>query len=717
MKKKYLGILISILCVLICCFAFWSASKTGEYKIIVPDNLYGEIITLDSADAGEKVTVMINGLSGYSDYVLYVNGQEISGNEFTMPDMDVKLSATFSNTSASAGAVTVLPSEDGETVSDLKRAVEGERVTLTAYPTYNRQVDYFTLNGEKIEGNSFIMPAGDVTVAAVYKEVYTPTDVSLSVTASYQKATSHWYASYTSQGVEIRTIVEDNLVFTSKAGTTNVAMADNIEFIIALKHNSSTFTNNIYKMLVNADGEYFYQQGNGSGFVTIGSLGIKVEVERLNIFTHGLSGYTTKVLIPYTALGTTYLDAYGNVSICPAMRNTTNTLKTIWSSYSGMNCNWSVPSTHLVIDTNGNMNIGIANSNYLFTGDQTLSSITSTAGMSVLKGTSTYTKKSSTIRYWIENIKDILRFQAEEVYFTCGTEDLKSRSVLSVFKDMRDFITLFKNSSRSKLYIVSSIPSVFSDDPRAVSAFNLMVKEYVAGISGVEYIDFCSDVCVDGKINKSLYASDSTLSEEGNYLLKKYILSASNKFSENEVSLEWGSVGPYLYMGDWSYSDNALLFRTGGTGKIYYKGGTFTDFVLECSMSVSEIYNGDQYPKFGITLTNENHSRYYYVSAVEMTEEIAGVVEKPYSGYDWLNGTSFGVSMKYKHPDKVTLKIVKLGDEIIFYINGEVVANTQTGEFGEENITFGLFSFNLALDITDIRVVTDPDQIQEEVGN
>ena len=130
MKKKYLGILISVLCVLVFCFAIWSASQTGEYKIIVPDNLYGEIITMESADAGEKVTVLVNGLSGYSDFVLYVNGQEVSGNEFIMPEMDVKLSATFSNTSASACAVTVLPSEDGETVSDLKRAVEGEKVTL-----------------------------------------------------------------------------------------------------------------------------------------------------------------------------------------------------------------------------------------------------------------------------------------------------------------------------------------------------------------------------------------------------------------------------------------------------------------------------------------------------------------------------------------------------------------------------------------------------------
>ena len=717
MKKKYLGILISVLCVLVFCFAIWSASQTGEYKIIVPDNLYGEIITMESADAGEKVTVLVNGLSGYSDFVLYVNGQEVSGNEFIMPEMDVKLSATFSNTSASACAVTVLPSEDGETVSDLKRAVEGEKVTLTAYPIYNRQLDYFTLNGEKIEGNSFIMPEGDVTVAAVYKEVFSQTDVTLSITTSYQKATSYWYANYTSQGVEIRTVVDDNLVFTSKKGTANVAMADNIEFIIAVKNNSSTFTNNIYKMLVNAEGEFFYQQGNGSSFVTIGHQGIKVEVEKLNIFTHGMSGYATKVLIPYSSLGTTYVDAYGNVSICPAMRNTTNTLKTAWSSYSGMNCNWSVPSTHLVIDTSGNMNIGIANSNYLFTGDETLSTVASTSGMSVLKGTSTYTKKSSTIKYWIENIKDILRFQADEVYFTCGSEDLKSKSVLSVFKEMRDFITLFKNSSRARLYIVSSIPSVFSNDPRAVSAFNLMVKEYVAGVSGVEYIDFCSDVCVDGIINKSLYASENTLAEEGNHLLKKHILSASNKFSEKEVNADWGSVGPYMYIGDWSYNDNALSFRTGGTGKIYYKGGNFADFVLECSISVSEIYNGDQYPKFGITLTNENHSRYYYISAVDMTEEIAGVVEKPYSGYDWLNGNSFGVSMKYKSPDEVTLKILKLGDEIVFYINGQVVANTQVGEFGEENITFGFFSFNLALDVTNIRVVTDPDQIQAEVGN
>lgn len=716
MNKKHLSILLSVICILGCIFAICLGSGRGDYEIIASESSYGTIKVRERADAGEKVKIKVKSSGEYDEYTIYANGQEISGNEFVMPKSNVKLEASYANRSSGAHSVTPVNSDDGYIVSDLSSATQGQTVVLTAYPTYNRELDYFTLNGTKIEGNSFTMPASDVKVSAVYKSVYGETDISFSLTASYQKATSHWYARYTDNGIEVRTVVEDNLVFTSKKGTKDIAMADNIEFIIGLKSTASGFTNTVYKVLVNADGEYFYQQGNGSGFTTISHYGIKVQVKRLNIFTHGLSGYETVVTIPYSNLGTTYVDAYENLCICPAMRNTTNTLKTVWGYYSRMNCNWSVPSTHLLIYANGNIGMGVTNSNYLFTGDNTLASVASISGMSALKGISAYTVGSSTINYWTNNIKEILKYHAGEVYFCCGTEDLESKSALATFNDMREFIDLFKSSSNAKLHIVSAIPSIYSSDPNAIIAFNRMVKEYAERTNGVEFVDFCSDVCVDGRINKSLYSSESTLSDEGQMLLAKHILSARNLYSEEYVSSDWGSVDSYIYSGDWSYANGTLKFREGGAGYIYYKGGMVSDFVLECSISVSEIYNGDQYPKFGMMLTNENHSRFYYISAVDMTEQIAGVVERPYNGYDWLNGASYAVdNLVYKSPDYAKLKIVKSGNEILYYINNQLVATTLEDSFGDSDVAFGLFSFNISLDIKDIRIVTDPELVKMEV--
>lgn len=626
------------------------------------------------------------------------------------------LSADSGQTLATGSSITVEPSPDGSTVADVSSAAEGQTVNLTAYPIYNRELDYFTVNGEKIEGSSFTMPAGSVTVGAVYKEVYAETDVSLTITTSYQTATSYWYAKYTAFGIEIRAVVDDTLVFTSKKGTTNVALADNIEFIIGIKGQDSSFTNKTYKMLVNAEGEYFFQQGNGTGFNTINSGGIQVETKRLDVFTHGFLGYEATVTIPYSMLGTTYQDAYGRLCICPAMRNTTNTLKTAWASYSGMNCNWSVPSTHLLIETDGKMVMNVNRSDYLFAGDETLAYITTVSGMDVMKNSSAYTVPSSKIRYWINNMQDILRYQAGEVYFTCGREDIESTSVLEAFIEMREFITFFRSATDAKLNIVSCIPSIYSRDPEAIAAFNLMVREYTEQINGVEFIDFCQDVYSDGQINESFYGSATTLSDEGHLLLKKRILTARGAYTEENANSDWGSTDSYVMSGNWTYENGKLIYRNGGSSYVYYKGGAYSDFVFECYVTASQIYNGDQYPKFGIKLINENHCRLYYISAVGITEQIAGVVERPYSGYDWVNGDSFAVKdMVYKSPDYVKLKIVKSGSEILFLINDQAVATTLADDFGDAPVTFGLFSFNLSLDVEDIRIVTDPELVQKEV--
>ena len=336
--------------------------------------------------------------------------------------------------------------------------------------------------------------------------------------------------------------------------------------------------------------------------------------------------------------------------------------------------------------------------------------------MDVLKNSSAYTVPSSKIGYWIDNMQDILRYRADEVYFTCGREDVESTSVLEAFIEMREFIAFFKEATSAKLNIVSSIPSIYSKDPEAIEAFNRMVKEYVAQIDGVEFIDFCSSAYADGIINKSLYGSATTLSDEGHLLMKKCILTAHGAYTEENVNSDWGSADSYIMSGDWTYENGTLLYRNGGTSAVYYKGGAYSDFVFECNVTAHQIYNGDQYPKFGIKLINENHCRLYYVSAVDITEQIAGVVERPYSGYDWLNGDSFAVKdMVYKSPYYVNLKVIKYGNEILFYINDQLVANTLADDFGEEPISFGLFSFNLAIDAEDIRIVTDPELIQKEV--
>ena len=72
--------------------------------------------------------------------------------------------------------------EDGAhgyiTVSD-SRAEAGEKVILAAHPNAGYKLSHFTLDGEPLDGRSFVMPQQDVTVSASFEVVtYSVTYIS-----------------------------------------------------------------------------------------------------------------------------------------------------------------------------------------------------------------------------------------------------------------------------------------------------------------------------------------------------------------------------------------------------------------------------------------------------------------------------------------------------------------------------------------------------------
>lgn len=715
--NKYLIILLSVICILSClAFSACNNNEEGNYSITVAESEYGTVLAQNSANAGDKIKLDVKGLGSFDNYKIFVNGELIEGKEFIMPEGDVVVNVSFLSSSSDAHAVIVEDNQDGQVVPSLSSAVEGQTVSLTAFPTFNREVDYFTLNGQKIVGRTFPMPAEEVTVGAVFKEVFESTGVELSLTVSYMTATSYWYAEYTPTAIVIETVVNDDFLFTAKKADTSAGMADNVEFIIGLKGSEQSLNSNCFKLVINAIGEYYYQHYYGTSFVNTSSYGMGIEFEQCSIFTHGFNGYKTKATIPYSLLGgLTYQQAYGNLVICPAMRNTTNALKTGWTYYRKMNCDWYNPSTHLLIEKDGTFGTNVGEATYLYAGDELMAGLGANHVALILGTSYTHTVNDSTIKYWIENVGDITRYSPEEVFFSCGSNDLEKSTVLSTFKDMREFISVFKANTNAKLTIVSSIPSLISSDYNAVVAYNNMVKEYVATLENVDFIDFCALVYEDGKINMPLYASHNSLSEDGKLLLSKTILEKRG-IVVGDVSDVWGSTDSYIATGSWAYA-NDVLSVSNGSGNIYYKGGAQSDFIFEINLTATKLFNGEAYPKFGFMLVNENHSRAYYISAIDLVEELVGIVEKPVAGFDWTNGTTYSVpGITYSSGNYAKLKLVKLGDSISFYVNGELIATTVAGNFGDDPITLGLFTFNTGLNIKDIRIVSGTEEVQKEVG-
>ena len=66
--------------------------------------------------------------------------------------------------------ITIGTSTNGSISSSAQSSVAGQTITLTSTPDQGYILDYFTVNGVAIVGNTFTMPSENVTVAGVFQE-------------------------------------------------------------------------------------------------------------------------------------------------------------------------------------------------------------------------------------------------------------------------------------------------------------------------------------------------------------------------------------------------------------------------------------------------------------------------------------------------------------------------------------------------------------------
>ena len=129
-----------------------------------------------TAYKGETVTLTANPNSGYCLSTWSVmdannNPVQVSNNQFTMPDSDVTVSATF----ATGYNVTLASVSNGTISASPTYGPAGTTVTLTATPASGYSLDSWIVyrtddmsTNVSVSGNSFTMPAFDVTVDASF---------------------------------------------------------------------------------------------------------------------------------------------------------------------------------------------------------------------------------------------------------------------------------------------------------------------------------------------------------------------------------------------------------------------------------------------------------------------------------------------------------------------------------------------------------------------
>ncbi len=133
---------------------------------------------LEEATAGTTVTLSADFNLGYTLNYFMVDGVQIEGNTFEMPEHDVTVSVAFNELTqyaiscAELAEGTIHAEYEGETIT---QAPAGTEVILVAEPNAGYVLDHFVVDDEPLTGNTFEMPSAAVNVSAVFSVVYSVT--------------------------------------------------------------------------------------------------------------------------------------------------------------------------------------------------------------------------------------------------------------------------------------------------------------------------------------------------------------------------------------------------------------------------------------------------------------------------------------------------------------------------------------------------------------
>ena len=146
--------------------AFDAEPGAVKYSINVVQPANGSVAASATfATAGTTIELTATPAEGYTLDYFTLDGERINGDTFIMPARNVDVSAVFT---ANAYSITVVQPTGGTVSASATSATAGTTVKLTATPAEGYTLDYFTLDGARINGDTFIMPARNVEVSAVF---------------------------------------------------------------------------------------------------------------------------------------------------------------------------------------------------------------------------------------------------------------------------------------------------------------------------------------------------------------------------------------------------------------------------------------------------------------------------------------------------------------------------------------------------------------------
>ena len=225
--------------------AFDAEPGAVKYSINVVQPANGSVAaSATSATAGTTVKLTATPAEGYTLDYFTLDGERINGDTFIMPARNVEVSAVFT---ANAYSINVVQPANGTVSASATSAAAGTTIELTATPAEGYTLDYFTLDGTRINGNTFIMPARNVEVSAVFTanaySINVVQPANGTVSASATSATAGTTIELTATPAEGYTLDYFTLDGERINGNTFSMPARNVEV-------SAVFTANVYSINV-----------------------------------------------------------------------------------------------------------------------------------------------------------------------------------------------------------------------------------------------------------------------------------------------------------------------------------------------------------------------------------------------------------------------------------------------------------------------------------
>lgn len=189
-----------------------------------------------------------------------------------------------------------------------------------------------------------------------------PTRLTLSCSNNTNTSCATFEAQYSEKGITVTSHLYDSDLYARNIY--DIGYDDNIEFNLGVSSGSSTWqVGKTFHFLMNGNGRIYFQAANSRNsfgpsldktlHAVLGE-NLIYTYERFSAETSEIDGFKCTVFFAYDVLNTSFDEAYGNISVCPAMRNThIYSTDTAWASYGEKGCKWDSPSSYVLIDENG----------------------------------------------------------------------------------------------------------------------------------------------------------------------------------------------------------------------------------------------------------------------------------------------------------------------------------------------------------------------------